>query len=87
MFSGSDGFTLISSILIDKVNVNGGMTTITNEKGDELFSVMLERNLDIILANDETTMHKVSNISPIDSERMAYRDVLVVTLIILEGQE
>ncbi|ODA30297.1 hypothetical protein A8L45_20420 [Veronia pacifica] len=63
------------------------MTTITNEKGDELFSVMLERNLDIILANDETTMHKVSNISPIDSERMAYRDVLVVTLIILEGQE
>ena len=75
-----DGVNFIASILINKVNVKGGITTITDDNAKPLLSLKLEHEFDIMLANDEKTMHKVSAISPVLLGEVAYRDVLVVAL-------
>jgi hypothetical protein len=73
-----DGVTFIASILINKVNVNGGITTITDDNAEKLLSLKLEHEFDIMLANDGKTMHKVSALSRELIGEVAYRDVLVV---------
>ncbi|KEI71989.1 2OG-Fe dioxygenase family protein [Endozoicomonas elysicola] len=74
-----DGVTFISSILIRRHNVLGGVTTITDADRKPLTDVQLTHPFDLMLANDEATMHSVSSISMANSElSTAYRDVLVI---------
>jgi hypothetical protein len=73
-----DGVTYIASLLINKVNMLGGETTITDDRQEVLERLTLDKTLDIVMADDEKTMHEVSPIQPDNSEKCAYRDVLVI---------
>ncbi|EEX94654.1 hypothetical protein VIOR3934_20801 [Vibrio orientalis CIP 102891 = ATCC 33934] len=73
-----DGVTYIASLLINKVNMVGGETTITDDRQQVLERLTLDKTLDIVMADDEKTMHEVSPIHPDNSEKCAYRDVLVI---------
>lgn len=73
-----DGVTYVASLMINKCNVKGGITTVTNGERVFLEQVGLEKTFDIILADDAATMHEVSVVKPVNSEEEAYRDVLVI---------
>ncbi|MFV0573960.1 MAG: 2OG-Fe dioxygenase family protein [Vibrio sp.] len=73
-----DGVTFIASLLINKVNAVGGVTTVTDHVGSEIFQVCLDNPFDLVLCDDEKTMHKVSSIRSNSVDKMAFRDVLVV---------
>jgi hypothetical protein len=45
----------------------------------------LEKTFDLVLANDDKTMHQVSSISPKNLGKCAYRDVLVVAFTKMES--
>ncbi len=74
-----DGVTFITSIMVKRHNVNGGKTTITDDKRRLLDEFELKHPLDIMAADDEATMHQVSAIN-VDNDLVttAYRDVLVI---------
>lgn len=80
-----DGVNYIASLMISKINVAGGETTITDNNGDLLEALTLEKTFDLVLANDDETMHQVSTISPQNLGKCAYRDVLVVAFTKMES--
>nr|WP_051912770.1 2OG-Fe dioxygenase family protein [Halomonas sp. TG39a] len=73
-----DGVTFIASLMVCRHNISGGTTKITDQNKIFLEEVLLSESLDIVMADDEKTMHQVSSIKPIDLEDVAYRDVLVI---------
>ncbi|MFM2587378.1 2OG-Fe dioxygenase family protein [Vibrio sp. TBV020] len=73
-----DGVTYIASLMINRANLTGGETTITDDKQRVLEQLTLDKTFDIVMADDEKTMHEVSPIKPNSSEKCAYRDVLVI---------
>ncbi|MEM5547575.1 2OG-Fe dioxygenase family protein [Pseudoalteromonas fuliginea] len=73
-----DGVTYIASMMVCKNNIIGGSTLLTNNYKEALTSVTLNETLDIIMADDEKTMHQVSPIKPATRYKEAYRDVLVI---------
>ena len=73
-----DGVTYIASMMVCKHNIIGGSTLLTNNSQEALTSVTLNETLDIIMADDEKTMHHVSPIKPATRDKEAYRDVLVI---------
>ncbi|KJY82110.1 hypothetical protein TW81_14800 [Vibrio galatheae] len=79
-----DGVTYIASLMINRINVSGGVTTITDASGTALESLTLEKTFDLILADDEKTMHQVTAITPLSSDKCAYRDVLVIAFTKME---
>ncbi|MEZ8099268.1 2OG-Fe dioxygenase family protein [Vibrio bivalvicida] len=79
-----DGVTYIASLMINKINVSGGVTTITDDKGDVLESLTLDKTFDVVLADDEKTMHEVTAITPNSLDKCAYRDVLVIAFTKME---
>ncbi|WP_394143799.1 2OG-Fe dioxygenase family protein [Vibrio atypicus] len=79
-----DGVTYIASMMINRTNVEGGETTLTDADKNELETLTLERSFDIVMANDEKTMHQVSPIRPENSDKCAYRDVLVIAFTKME---
>ncbi|AIW16905.1 2OG-Fe dioxygenase family protein [Vibrio tubiashii] len=79
-----DGVTYIASLMINKINVSGGETTITDDKGNTLESLTLDKTFDVVLANDEKTMHEVTAITPNSLDKYAYRDVLVIAFTKME---
>ena len=79
-----DGVTYIASMMINKINVVGGKTTITDANQQELESLVLDKTFDIVMADDAKTMHEVSAIRPMRSEKCAYRDVLVIAFTKME---
>lgn len=79
-----DGVDFIASLLIRRHKVNGGVTTITDKAGRLLTSMTLEKPFDIVMANDEQTMHDVTEITPVENETSAFRDVLVIAFTLAE---
>ncbi|MCF4139035.1 2OG-Fe dioxygenase family protein [Streptomyces sp. Tue 6430] len=75
-----DGVTLVTSLLIDRVNVVGGESTVSAPDGAELLTATLSRPGTLLLGDDRTTLHEVSPVRPLDAGRPAHRDVLVTTL-------
>jgi len=73
-----DGVTYIASMMICKHNIIGGETLLTNHRQEVLTSVTLNETFDIIMADDEKTMHQVSSLKPATFNQEAYRDVLVI---------
>lgn len=74
-----DGVDFITSFMIKKCNVSGGVSTITTPEEVKLSEVTLEQPGDIVIADDEQTKHGVSPIEIIDSNKsVAYRDVFVI---------
>lgn len=79
-----DGVTFISSIMIQKDNVYGGTTTITDDIGKTIVSINLDCPLDMMIADDKAIMHKVSSITPYIIDKFAHRDVLVIAFTLME---
>ncbi|MDT0609084.1 2OG-Fe dioxygenase family protein [Streptomyces lancefieldiae] len=75
-----DGVTLVTSLLIDRVNAAGGESTVYDLDGAALMSTTLSRPGALLLGDDRATLHGVSPIRPLDASLPAYRDVLVTTL-------
>ncbi|WP_087026210.1 2OG-Fe dioxygenase family protein [Thaumasiovibrio subtropicus] len=74
-----DGVTYITSVMVKRHNVVGGKTTITDANRQFLDEFVLSQPLDVMAADDETTMHQVTGVN-VDNDLVAtaYRDVLVV---------
>ncbi|MEU5088945.1 2OG-Fe dioxygenase family protein [Streptomyces sp. NPDC021356] len=75
-----DGVTLVTSLLIDRVNATGGESRVYGLDGTEMMTTTLSRPGTLLLGDDRATLHGVSPIRPLDAARPAYRDVLVTTL-------
>jgi hypothetical protein len=73
-----DGVDYVVSMMVSRRNVEGGETTITDNEGQVLWQRTLQKPLDIVIGKDAHTMHAVSPVSPIDTGKEAYRDVLVI---------
>ncbi|MEJ2041970.1 MAG: 2OG-Fe dioxygenase family protein [Reinekea sp.] len=73
-----DGVTFIASMMIQRQNVTGGVTTLTDNLRRPITTIELDNTFDIILANDARTLHDVSSIRPVNQHETASRDVLVI---------
>ena len=74
-----DGVTFIASLMIKRVNIEGGTTTITDANKRILDKFQLSSPFDLMMADDTKTMHEVSSLKPLkNSEEKSYRDVLVI---------
>jgi hypothetical protein len=66
-------------LLIDRTNIESGVTTIHACNGELLGSFTLTHPLDAALVDDAKVSHGVTAVTPFDPEKSAHRDVLVVT--------
>jgi len=73
-----DGVSYIASLMINRFNIMGGRTTITDARRNKLDEILLQKPLDLLMSDDVKTMHQVSGIKPEVPGKPAYRDVLVV---------
>jgi hypothetical protein len=74
-----DGVDYVLVLLIDRQNISSGTTTVHRLTGEELGSFTLAAPLDAALLDDSRVAHGVTPIEPVDADRPAWRDVLVVT--------
>jgi len=75
-----DGVDFVLVLLVDRVNIASGTTTVHDLEGKLLGSFTLTDPLDSALVHDTRVKHGVTEVQPIDPAKPAYRDVLVVTL-------
>jgi hypothetical protein len=75
-----DGVDYVLVALINRTNIERGTTTIHDRSGKQLGSFTLTRALDSALVDDERVFHGVTPVLPSDPAKLAFRDVLVVTL-------
>ena len=66
-------------LLVDRVNIASGTTTLHAPDGRLLGSFTLATPCDAALVDDARVMHGVTPVHPVDPSRPAWRDVLVVT--------
>jgi len=66
-------------LLIDRENIERGTTTIHAPDGRELGSFTLAHAFDAALVDDHRVFHGVTPVTPLDPQKPAHRDVLVVT--------
>ena len=74
-----DGVDYVLVLLIQRTNIASGTTTVHALDGRELGSFTLAAPFDAALVDDARVYHGVTPVEPVDPERPAYRDVLVVT--------
>ncbi|WP_038173511.1 2OG-Fe dioxygenase family protein [Vibrio pacinii] len=79
-----DGVTYIASLMINRTNIMGGETVITDDNKNVLERLTLDKSFDIVMADDLATMHEVSPITPVCLDKCAYRDVLVIAFTKME---
>ncbi|MGN8160717.1 2OG-Fe dioxygenase family protein [Salinisphaera sp. SWV1] len=73
-----DGVDYIAMMLVKRLNITGGETSVTDSQHDVLWQGALSNPMDIVIADDRRTMHSVTPVTPVDSDAEAYRDVLIV---------
>lgn len=74
-----DGVDWVIVMLVDRRNVDSGVTDIFTPEGESLGSFTLARPGDAVFLDDRRVLHGVTPIRPHDPDRPALRDVLVVT--------
>lgn len=72
-----DGVSYITIMMVQRNNIVGGESTIYDNEKNEIGTVTLNQPLDVIMADDEITMHGTTAIQVDVSGKEAYRDVLV----------
>jgi len=82
-----DGVDYVLVLLVDRVNIASGETTIHALDGTRLGSFTLTTPLDAALVDDARVAHGVTPVEAIDANRPAHRDVLVVTFAGLPGSK
>ncbi|QDH17277.1 2OG-Fe dioxygenase family protein [Swingsia samuiensis] len=75
-----DGVDWVLVLMVNRHNVEQGITTIHDNQKELLGSFTLAHPLDAALVNDHQVYHGVTAVTPVDSTQPAFRDVLVVTL-------
>lgn len=74
-----DGVDFIVSYMIGRLNVTGGVSTVTDDGRHPIGDVEMNRANDFLVGNDRTTYHGVSPVAVDDPRKpFAYRDVLVI---------
>jgi hypothetical protein len=74
-----DGVDYVLVLLVGRHNIASGTTTIHDLEKRELGSFTLTRSFDAALVDDARVYHGVTPVVPLDPQRPAHRDVLVVT--------
>jgi hypothetical protein len=74
-----DGVDWVLVLLIDRVNIASGETTICDLRKQPLGSFTLTDPLDAAVTDDNRVYHGVTAVTPLDKTRPGHRDVLVVT--------
>lgn len=74
-----DGVDFVLVMMVRRVNVSSGTTTMHDLQQRKLDSFTLTNPLDSAIVNDSRCMHGVTAVEQIDPDQPAYRDVLVVT--------
>ncbi len=74
-----DGVDFVIVVMIERVNIDSGATTIVNLDHELVGEFTLRETFDMVLVNDRRLYHGVTPITPIDPAAEAYRDVLVIT--------
>lgn len=74
-----DGVDYVLVLLIERVNIERGVTTIHGDDRALLGSFTLATPLDAALVHDRRLFHGVTAVQPLDPDRPAHRDVLVLT--------
>lgn len=74
-----DGVDFVIVVMIKRVNIDSGATTIYDLDNQLVGDFMLRDSFDMVLVNDRKVYHGVTPITPLDPGREAYRDVLVIT--------
>lgn len=74
-----DGVDWVLVMLVARHNVEEGVTKIHGADRAEIGSFCLTAPLDAVLVDDHRIYHAVTPIVPIDPDKPAYRDVIVVT--------
>ena len=74
-----DGVDYVLVLLINRVNIKSGTTTIADLDKRPLGSFTLTHACDAALVDDRRVYHGVTPVEPLDPAEPAYRDVLVVT--------
>jgi hypothetical protein len=74
-----DGVDWVLVLLVDRVNIASGETTIADLAMSPLGSFTLSDPLDSAVTDDNRVFHGVTPVTPLDPSRPGHRDVLVVT--------
>ncbi len=74
-----DGVDFVIVVMIKRVNIDSGATTIFNLENELVGEFTLLEPFDMVMVNDRLLYHGVTPITPIDAAAEAYRDVLVIT--------
>src|SRR4051794_1343212 len=74
-----DGVDYVLVLLVDRQNIASGVTTVHAAGGEMLGQFTLTTPFDAAIVDDRRVAHGVTPVEPIDPDRPAYRDVLVVT--------
>jgi hypothetical protein len=74
-----DGVDWVLVLLIARENIAEGVTTIFDLNKQPLGSFTLTSPLDAAFVDDSRVYHGVTAVQPLDADKPAYRDVLVVT--------
>jgi hypothetical protein len=72
-----DGVKFVISLLAARRNISGGESSVYTNDGQLLLSTTLAEPGDLLLSDDERTLHSVTPVLPVDPEAPAHRDVLV----------
>ena len=74
-----DGVDFVIVVMIKRVNIESGATTIFDLDNRLVGEFMLRETFDTVLVNDRRVYHGVTPITRIEANQEAYRDVLVIT--------
>ena len=74
-----DGVDFVIVVMIKRVNIDSGATTIFDLDNRLLGEFTLLESFDMVLVNDRKVYHGVTPITPLDPSAAAFRDVLVIT--------
>jgi hypothetical protein len=74
-----DGVDWVLVLLVGRVNVQSGETTIADLRRNWLGSFTLTNPLDAAITDDNRVYHGVTPVTPLDPAQPGHRDVLVVT--------
>ncbi len=74
-----DGVDFVIVVMIKRVNIDSGATTIYDLENRLVGEFMLHQTFDAVLVNDRKVYHGVTPIEQLEADLEAYRDVLVIT--------
>lgn len=74
-----DGVDYVLVLLINRVNIASGVTSVHDLAGNALGEFTLTAPFDAALVDDARVMHGVTPVEPLDPAEPGHRDVLVVT--------